>query len=299
MQRLNDSRAISFVIATHVVLTVALAFQLTIDVDETFTLSTTSQGPMHAADRAISFELQPPLYFGTLSLWRTVNGSLFHARLFSVLCSALSLVVLARFLRTFLPDITPWHVVALAAFSPVMIYAAVEARCYAMVILLSCLQISFFAAAFMVPESTLRTRAAFIVVAVASLYSFYFLGFMLAAGGVILVVARRWRMAGLYILSMVCVAACFTPLALIVSGQVESHTTTVGSTPGLLEALRSVTWRLRNMVLPVDWAPLDGIAKAAWRPQSSSDMPSSLAALSLLHGLWGPNLSSNGTFRFC
>ena len=98
----------------------------------------------------------------------------------------------------------------------------------------------------------------------ASLYTFYFLGFMLAAGGVILIVAKKWRTASHYLFTMVCVAVCFAPLAVLVNGQVESHTTTVTSAPGLLESLRSVSWQLRNIVLPVDWEPLDGVAKAAW-----------------------------------
>ena len=98
----------------------------------------------------------------------------------------------------------------------------------------------------------------------ASLYTFYFLGFMLAAGGVILIVAKKWRTARHYLFTMVCVAVCFAPLAVLVNGQVESHTTTVTSAPGLLESLRSVSWQLRNIVLPVDWQPLDGVAKAAW-----------------------------------
>lgn len=264
MQRRNDSRLVSFVIAAQVVLTITLAFLVTIDVDETFTLATTAHGPVHATQRAISFELQPPLYFAGLSVWRMLNDSVFHARLFSVLCSALSLVVLARFARRFLPDIPSWPMVTLAAFSPVMLYAAIEARCYAMVILLSALLVHLFAASFMVTAPRIRDRIGFAVTAIASLYTFYFLGFILVAGGVVLIVARRWRMAGHYILTMVCVAACFAPLALIVNGQVESHTTTVTSPPEVFESLRMVGWQLRNMVLPVDWEPLDVVAKAAW-----------------------------------
>ena len=264
MQRLNDSRNVKLVIAAHVLLTVTMAYFVTIDVDETFTLATTSQGPIHATEKAVTFELQPPLYFGILSVGRMVHESVFHARLFSVLCSALSLVVLACFVRRFLPDVTAWPVIAVAAFSPLMIFAAIEARCYAMVILLSCLLISLFTSAFMVATPTFRARAAFTMAAVASLYTFYFLGFMLAAGGVVLIAARNWRMVGHYILTMICVAACFTPLALIVNGQVESHTTTVTTTPDLVEGLRTVAWRLRNMVLPVDWEPLNGITKAVW-----------------------------------
>ena len=264
MQRLNDSRIVCFVIAAHLVLTVTLAFFVTIDVDETFTLATTSQGPVHAVERAISFELQPPLYFGVLSLWRTANDSVFHARLFSVVCVALSLVVLARFVWKFLPDLMAGLVVAPAAFSPMIIYAAIEARCYGMVILLSVVLISLFASAFMVHSPRLWDRLAFVGIAVTSLYTFYFLGFILAAGGVILIVAKKWRMSCHYFLMMVGVAVCFSPVALLLNGQVESHTTTVTSAPGILEILRGVSWQLRNMVLPVDWEPLNGFARVAW-----------------------------------
>ncbi len=264
MQKLNDLRIAACVIVAHAILIVVMAFQLTIGVDETFTLATTSQGPVHAVEKSISFELQPPLYFAVLSVWRTAHTSLFHARLFSVLCSTISLIVLLRFVRQSVPDISSWPVIVLAAFSPVMIYAAVEARCYAMVILISCVLLKLFFDAFVTPAPKPTSRIAFTLVAVASLYTFYFLGFVLAAGGVALVFARKWRMAGYYLVSMTCVATCFAPLGTLLGDTVDSHTTTVESTPELVDAIRLVTWRLRNMVLPVDWSPFDRLARPAW-----------------------------------
>src|SRR5256885_4076082 len=92
---------ISLLILLNVCLTLFLAFKLNVWVDEAFTLHTTAQGVRYAFNQALQFELQPPLYFVMLGAWRKLDGSIFFARLFSVICVALALVVVADLARKF------------------------------------------------------------------------------------------------------------------------------------------------------------------------------------------------------
>src|SRR5688572_3040229 len=99
-----NNLAVVCLIAFHLALVLPLAFVLNIWADEASTLYTTGQGPWHALQNAAADEKQAPLYFWIMSLWRCINGSIFFARLFSVICSVVSIVVFARLARRLFAD---------------------------------------------------------------------------------------------------------------------------------------------------------------------------------------------------
>ena len=67
-----------------------MAWHLNIWSDEASTLYTTQNGIFEAFSNA-GDEKQAPLYFVLLGAWRLIDDSHFFARLFSVLCSVLSI----------------------------------------------------------------------------------------------------------------------------------------------------------------------------------------------------------------
>lgn len=69
--------------------------------DEAMTLATTGHGPVEAAVRARDFELQPPLYFVLLSIWRFVSASVIWARMLSVVAVTAAILIAAH---RFLPN---------------------------------------------------------------------------------------------------------------------------------------------------------------------------------------------------
>ena len=83
-------------LALHVVLAVFLSATLNAWTDEYYTLRTTGSGPGHAFQQALAFELQPPFYFTTLSIWRLLIPGLLGARLFSTLMTTLGILVASR-----------------------------------------------------------------------------------------------------------------------------------------------------------------------------------------------------------
>ena len=261
---------------------VALAATLNVWTDESYSLATSSQTLGETLHRALHFELQPPGYFLLLNLWRRVGGSLLFARLLSVLCVLGALAVVGRLVRRHIPTLPPVAVLAPLAAHPFVLYQAAEVRCYGLALLLSALHCGLLADLYLAPSRTspppappspwrarvgeatapgaLWPYALHVVVAVAALYTQYYLGFLLAAGAVVLLAGRRWRALCAYVLVMIVAGLLFIPGFMAVHAQLEAHTDGLLPQRGLT-AVRWVYWRLGDYLVP-----LLGDAGASARP---------------------------------
>ena len=110
------------------VIGVMLSRRGSLTTDEAFTLHTTSRTLRYAWDEARSFEMQPPLYFLLMTLWRKLGRELEFVRLFSTLAVCLSLVQFQRLSRLLRIGGSWWDLALFAAMTPSVIWAAAEAR---------------------------------------------------------------------------------------------------------------------------------------------------------------------------
>lgn len=241
------------IIAFHLCLTIFLAAKLNIWIDEAYTLDTTG-GVLRAFHQAVHFELQPPLYFVLLSVWRKLNGSIFFARLFSIVCIAVSLKLAALLVKRFVPQISPALVVALFAFNPLMIWAAIEARVYALSLLISICLLILFYDGYLCPNRTKSARLLYIAASVCALYTHYYLGFLLVAKFCALALTAnsdlRRQLLRDYLLSICVVALCFAPMVFVTLSQVNEHTQTIADAPNLIQSLRDLSSRAQDYLLP-------------------------------------------------
>lgn len=249
------SRAITAVVGAHLVLTVPLAFLLNAWTDETYTLQTTSLGLPRACARSILFEMQPPLYFMLLTFWRTLGPSVLVARLFSVTCVAAALFVVAGLARRYAPGVPPVLVVALVAFNPFAIWAAVEIRLYALALLLSSLVLLTFHDGYLAGRESLPARRWNALFSVAALYTQYYLGFLLLAQAIGLLALRRSRRLLDYVFWMAAAALAFAPMLLILPAQISGAAGTVSFIAGRRYLARLVAWRIQQFSSPTTWLP--------------------------------------------
>jgi uncharacterized membrane protein len=240
-------------IILHLGITLFLAYSLNLWLDEAYTLHTTGKGLAHAFYQASHFELQPPLYFVLLSLWRKFNSAIFFARLPSVLCIALTIKVVADLSKRFLKEVNSAWVIACVASSPFMIWAAVEMRVYAFVILLSGLLLRFFFDGFLEESPRSSSRWWYVLVSILALYTQYYLGFLLVANACALLLLRRWRSLAVYLAGMGIVAICFAPMVNIVLYQLSTHVPRNSATLSVLDSAGSVYWIVQEYLLPVGW----------------------------------------------
>lgn len=254
--------AVTALVLVHVAAALALDLVLGLDVDEAFTLDTTGRGPLHAIRQAVGWELQPPLYFALLSLWRLPFEGWVHARLFSTLCTAAAIFVLAETFRRFTGRERAGWVAAALAFNPLVLWSATQARGYALVLLLCAGMLLTFYDGFVCSQRTSRARWAHAVLVAAGLYTQYYTGFLAAGCGAALLVERRFRATRDYLVCMVAAAVLFLPMALQVPSQFAQHAGDISGGTSAVEAVRRVEWLATSLLFPsssadaVDLRPL-------------------------------------------
>lgn len=216
---MTDGRRVTAAIGIYVLVLAGVGTVLGTWTDEEYTLATTAHGFAYAWHRALDYEVQAPLYFAIVALWREANASVWFARLFSVGCAGFFFWALLWIGRRVAPERDPFAFAAILACNPFVIWAALEIRLYMFALLLSALLWLAIDAGF-AHGRDLRARIAFVALAVVALYTQYFLGFFIMAYAVVLAAKRRWRALGLYALALCVVGIAILPLLAYLHSQV-------------------------------------------------------------------------------
>jgi len=238
-------------IIVNVAVTVPLAKILNTWIDESYTLRTTGQTLQYAIHQAIHFELQPPLYFALLTLWRSIDHSIFFARLFSVVCAAVLVYCAAQLSARYAPRLDPAWAAWLVALNPATIWAAEEIRVYALGGLCSALLMWTFYDGYLATTSSGRARVLHAVIAVISVYTQYFLGFVLVAQFCALLFTRRWSVARYFVVAMLAVGLCSLPIGYVLHQQIAAGTSSYFSNEPLKSLLLDIYGIAFYYVLPV------------------------------------------------
>lgn len=222
---IKQNYLIHLIVCLYLAITIPLAAILNVWSDEVYSLNTTGKDLKYAINQAINFELQPPLYFTLLNIWRTVNDSVFWARLFSIIAIAISIYVVDLLVKRFIKNINSLCFVAIFVFNPFVIRMAIEIRVYALIILLSALLLLFFHDGYLAQKSSIKSRVIYLILAVSSLYTQYYLASLLIGNAVSLLVLRRWQALKYYVLGMSLVGLCISPIFFFVLNQVSKVST--------------------------------------------------------------------------
>ncbi|MEM7368471.1 MAG: glycosyltransferase family 39 protein [Bacteroidota bacterium] len=188
----HTNKLILACILLNLAIAIPFAANLNLRSDEGYAMESSSRDFAYAVDQAIHFELQAPLYFGIISLWRNINDSIFFARLYSILCILGAVFVIKEISLRYIPSINPIWPVAIFLFNPITIYTEVDVRCYAMILLLSSLLLMTFYDGYISDKPRWQSRLAYAILATIALYTHYYAGFLLAANGFALLANRRW-----------------------------------------------------------------------------------------------------------
>ncbi len=248
---LSGSRfRLSAAVAAFVVAGAAIGGLLGTWTDEEYTLATTAHGVAYAVRHAVAYELQAPLYFAVLAVWRAADSSVWFARLFSVVCGAGSLAALAAIGRRIAPRVDPLAFALLAGLNPYAVWAAFEIRHYGLALLLSALLWLACDAGF-ASGARRDARLAFVALAIAGIYVQYFIAFALVGFGATLLVLGKGRTFAAYAGYASLVGVAVAPLAFVASGQGDWFAT---EAPPLAQILhRTLVHPWLDFVLPYDF----------------------------------------------
>jgi hypothetical protein len=247
--------------AIVVVAGVLLAGTLNIWIDEAFTLHTTGAGPQFAWAQSIAFEAQPPLYFVLEALWRTFDEtSIGFASLPSIVFAGAAVAFIVCAAARIMPRTPPLAIALVTALNPIVIWAAVEMRVYALVLLAGAALTWAFIEGFIVERPSRHARLWYAIFAVAGLYTQYYVGFVLAAQCITLLAMRRGMLRA-FAGPIAFAAIAFAPFAGIAvlhvgaSGAMVEHVS-------LAQAVHQITNTVFVYVLPheITWS---GAAKVA------------------------------------
>ncbi len=246
---------------------VPLAAALNIWIDEAFTLHTTGAGPLEAWRRAISFEAQPPLYFFIVAAWRSLNEtSIAFARLPSVAFAAGTAVVIVFAAHRIAPRVPPLAAALVVALNPLVIWAAVEMRVYALVLFIGAALTWTFYEGFVASYPSRGARFWYVLFAIAGLYTQYYVAFLIAAQGIALLAVRRGSVR-VFSIAAVIIAVAFAPFLGVAWMHAHSSGTFVIRVP-FTRAIHEIVDAVFTVVLPhtVEWhgpAKVLGFAAAA------------------------------------
>ncbi len=234
-----------------------LAATLNLWIDEAYSAHTSGAGPWFACQQAREFELQPPLYFVLLALWRSLGEGLFWGRLLSVCCATGFLLCAWVAARQYLPRLAPGWVLAPLALNPFLLHSASDMRVYALLLFLGGATLVVFHRAFLAPDGTVWARIVLVPLALAGLHTQYFFGFLLVAFAAGLLLRGAWRDLLQYVGLMALTGVLFLPQLLIVPEQVAQHTGGAAKADvGLFQLAAFLPRRIQYYLWPVhdDWS---------------------------------------------
>ncbi len=248
----------------HLIIVLPLAYYLNIWADEGSTLFTTENGFFQTLQNTLQDEKQAPFYFLLMSLWREISSSVFFARLFSIICSLVSIGVFYDLVRKLWDDKTAVVATFFFALHPYLFFVSLEIRVYSLLVFLSLLLVKLFFEGYLERRKTENERQQiitkkqylFILIATISLYTHYYLGFLLVAYFAVLLVLKRWSTAKNYFLQMLIVGVAIIPLLWILKIQFEVSIDGYYQRTDAIEGIKLLWNHFLTFVLPTEiYAP--------------------------------------------
>ena len=259
MNKSTEKWILLAIIGVHLAITLPAAYLLNIWVDEASSLYATERGFWVAFQTAAAEQKQAPLYFWILSLWRSIEGSIFFARLFSIICSIISIKLFADLASRIADRRGAILITAFFGLHPFLIWASLEIRVYSLVILLSIVLIRSFLASFWdddrTKSSTIYESIWFLLGVIVALYTNYYLGFLVAGLFAALFFTGRWRQAGRYLLISAAAGVVFVPMVFEMIAEFRSKSSGFQEPRSVFEGVRILWHHFLTFVFPTEIFP--------------------------------------------
>ena len=127
--------------------------------------------------------------------------------------------------RRYCPQVPAAYVALAVAFNPLTIWAAVEIRSYALAMLLGALLMLTCYDAFIRDGRRAYDVPAVVVIATVAAYTQYFILFLLAGFGIVLIAMRSWKALGRYVAACAAIVVLFVPMLLMLPDQLAAFRT--------------------------------------------------------------------------
>lgn len=201
-----------------------LSQNLTIWLDEGFSLNTTSNSLSKVINLSYLVEGQPPVYFIVLSLWRKINDGIFFARLLSIIFTFISAFVLQKISQLIFKEIGSRWLVVIFLLNPYTVWASLEIRLYAFLILLAFIEIYLFYLIYFYNRQ--KFNIIFQIIGLLGIYTQYYFVFLSIALAIYLLFSKGWLPFSKFCLRSIPIAVLFLPNFTFVGDQYVMHNNT-------------------------------------------------------------------------
>jgi len=179
-----------------------LAYNLNVWIDEVVALNTSSGTLSYAIQQSFNYELQPPVYFILLTIWRIISLSIIWSRLLSVVFIIIAQIYLYKFSLKVVGYKIATIISMLFLLNPYTLFAILEIRVYALVLMISILIIITFYNSYYSAKYKAGSRILYITLAILGLFTQYYVGFLLFANAAVLLTEKKYKALYSYILDM-------------------------------------------------------------------------------------------------
>ena len=187
--------------------------------DESYSLHTSSHSLAEVIKLSYNFEGQPPFYFALLSIWRLLNSSIFFARLLSVAFIGCAAFFFQRLVSLITEKTDTRWMVIVFLLNPFTVWAALEIRLYALVILLSTISIYYFLRYYL--ENKNKYLYILLITSLVGLYTQYFIAFLITSFAIALLVFKGKERFLKFCLYFIPVILLFLPNLIFIQDQLS------------------------------------------------------------------------------
>lgn len=220
--------------------------------DELYSLHTSSQDFLSVIKESYYFEGQPPVYYVLLHLWRLISGSLFFARLFSVLLVLFSGYFVYRICLEYLNRTASLQVLVLYLLNPIIIGISIDVRAYSLVLLFSSLSVFLFIRTYLDEGNRNGLIILHAIVTLLGSYTQYLFVFLVIGQAIVLMSRGDWRKFRQFFLWQSAVAILFSLNLFFVRDQIDFHS---NHEDGHTLYVRQVVSSLNSFIFPYNPFP--------------------------------------------
>lgn len=217
--------------------------------DEIYTLNTSSNTFFKLIHQSYYFEYQPPLYFLVLSWWRSLSSGIFFTKLFSIFCTGISAYFFYKIVAQLSSkSISKWMVI-IFLLNPFTVWAALEIRLYAFLMMLSILAIYYFFRFYF--ENNKKALIIFSIISLFGIYTQYFFSFLIIAFGILESISGNRKALYQYIFFLFPVVLLSLPNLLFIPVGVASQEARVDP----FSIIHKIIYTPRNLFLSINEVP--------------------------------------------
>lgn len=227
-------------LAAYFLLLIYLANKMYIWEDESYSLHTSSHSLSEVIKLSNNFEGQPPFYFALLAIWRLVDSSIFFARLLSVIFIFIAAYFFKLLTKFVVPKAETRWLVVLFLLNPFVVWAALEIRLYALVILLSTISIYYFLRYYL--ENKNKYLYILLIISLIGLYTQYFVAFLITSFALSILMFKGRKEFFKFCLYFIPVVLLFLPNLLFFSSQLsmaENHVSSFSAWNGISRIIKT------------------------------------------------------------